>query len=351
MPPRRGHRFCAAIARLAPASFALVMASGIVADAAARLGIAGLPRVLLWYSAGAFALLAILHAARLAIFRAQLASDLRHAVHAPDFLTLPAASCVLGSELVVLEGSPAAGAVFWLIGLATWILLVYAILVVLSVRREKRDLGQGFEGNWLLLVVATQAIAVLGAILAADEATARDLVLDVAVLSFLLGALFYVILFPLLLHRLIFFPLDAESLTPPYWLGMGAAAITTFAGSLLAHRATRSPLLDLLHPFISGLTLLFWAAATFWIPLLLLLGGWRHLVQRLPVRYATEYWAIVFPLGMYSVASSRLHDDIGWPLLTVFGQIFGYAALAAWALATVGMARALSRELFAMRAT
>lgn len=346
MPTGHTRRLAAALACLAPASFALVMATGIVADATHRLGIAGLPRVLLWYGAGTSAILAVLYVTRLILFPARVLEDLRHAVRAPDFLTLPAASCVLGGELVLLEASPTAGAVLWLLAIATWIVLVYAVLVVLMVRREKRGLGRGFDGNWLLLVVAPQAIAVLGAILADHGSTARDLVLDVAVSHFLLGALLYVALFPLLLHRLVFFPIDAATLTPPHWLAMGASAITTFAGSLLVHHAALSPLLAQLRPLLFGLTLLFWAAATFWIPLLVLLGGWRHLVERQPLRYSTEYWAVVFPLGMYAVASFRLHDDVGWPLLVVFGDVFGYASLAAWALATLGLTRAIHRSLF-----
>jgi len=32
------------------------------------------------------------------------------------------------------------------------------------------------------------------------------------------------------------------------------------------------------------MTLLFWATGTWWIPILLALGAWRHLFQRLALR-------------------------------------------------------------------
>jgi hypothetical protein len=51
---------------------------------------------------------------------------------------------------------------------------------------------------------------------------------------------------------------------------MGAVAISTLAGTLLVSNAPQLPLLTTLFPFLLGLTLLFWATATwsrYWLPL------------------------------------------------------------------------------------
>src|ERR1700720_2458723 len=40
---------------------------------------------------------------------------------------------------------------------------------------------------------------------------------------------------------------------------------------------------EVLHdfqPFIGGFTLFFWATGTWWIPLLVIVGFWRHVVER-----------------------------------------------------------------------
>src|SRR5690606_23214038 len=103
-------------------------------------------------------------------------------------------------------------------------------------------------------------------------------------------------------YRFTFLPLASANLTPPYWISMGAVAITTLAGANLLLSAGDSPLLEELRPFLKGFTLFFWAAGTWWIPLLVLLGAWRHLVRRLPLRYDPQYWGMVFPLGMYAAA-------------------------------------------------
>jgi tellurite resistance protein TehA-like permease len=120
---------------------------------------------------------------------------------------------------------------------------------------------------------------------------------------------------------------------------MGAVAITTLSGDLLILRAEAWSFLLEILPFLKGFTLLFWATATWWIPLLLVLGGWRHSVRRIPVAYDLQFWSMVFPLGMYSVATFRLTEALGWPGLVPLAYVMGYLALVAWVVVAVGFLR------------
>jgi tellurite resistance protein TehA-like permease len=157
----------------------------------------------------------------------------------------------------------------------------------------------------------------------------------------------YVWLIALIFHRILFLPLSPGDLTPPYWINMGAMAISTLAGVCLVGEAVRMPLLTELLPFLKGMTLLFWATATWWIPVLLALGAWRHLAKRVPLTYEHGYWAAVFPLGMYTVCTQNLIRVLRLPFLDPIPWVFVWVALGAWALTFAGLLR---RCLKAMRA-
>ncbi len=91
---------------------------------------------------------------------------------------------------------------------------------------------------------------------------------------------------------------------------------------------------DLLAPFI----LLFWADATFWIPLLLVLFTWKHVWRARPLRYSAELWSIVFPMGMYAAATQQFIQTFGISFLDPAVQIMFWAALVLWSLSVIGMA-------------
>ena len=124
---------------------------------------------------------------------------------------------------------------------------------------------------------------------------------------------------------------------------MGAVAISTLAGALLVLAAPASPLIGDLLPFVKGLTLMFWSTATWWIPMLVILGVWRHGYRRFPLRYDPLYWGAVFPLGMYTVCTVRLSQALAVPHLIWVARAFVYVALAAWILTFGGLIAQLAR--------
>jgi len=122
---------------------------------------------------------------------------------------------------------------------------------------------------------------------------------------------------------------------------MGAMAISTLAGTALIESSSRVPFLSEMLPFLRGLTVFYWATATWWIPMLVILEVWRHVYKRFKLIYDPLYWGSVFPLGTYSAATHRLSDVFNMLALVGVQHVFAYIGLAAWLLTFLGLVRTL----------
>ncbi|MDI1274492.1 tellurite resistance/C4-dicarboxylate transporter family protein [Polaromonas sp.] len=338
------------LAGMAPAYFGLVMATGIVSIAAHLKGWPQLARTLFYLNNVMYVVLWLLTLGRLLWFPRRFFSDLIDHLRGPGFFTMVAGTGVLGAQHVLLLADYRIGLLLWMVALVLWLGLTYAIFTALTVKEHKPALDKGISGAWLLAVVATQSVAVLAAMLAAHVAQPYRLEMNFLALSmWLWGGMLYIWMMSLIFYRYTFFQFAPGDLSPPYWINMGAMAISTLAGSLLIINAPDAPFLLSLLPFLKGFTVFYWATGTWWIPMLLLLSIWRHVYKRFPVRYDPLYWGAVFPLGMYATGTHQMLHAMEFEFLEFLPPLFLVVALVAWSLAFMGLLLDLLRRFDLLR--
>ncbi|MCA8867930.1 MAG: tellurite resistance/C4-dicarboxylate transporter family protein [Rhodobacteraceae bacterium] len=324
---------------LHPAYFAMVMATGIVALATSLHGISVFPVLLFWLNACFFAALIVALSMRLLRYPGAVLADIRNHNRGVGFFTLVAASGVFGNQLVLQMQATGLAVMFWIATALFWLVVTYGVLAVLTVKPEKPGLAEGINGGWLVIVVATQSVSILTVLILSTGVLAgfQNPLMFAALILWLGGGALYLWLMTLIFYRYTFFAMSPEDLAPPYWINMGAVAISTLAGATLLEHMAFSATVAELAPFIKGLTLFYWSIGSWWIPMLLVLGVWRYLIRGLPFSYDPLYWGGVFPLGMYSVCTWHLASLLDAPFLLPISNAFMLAAVVAWLAAFSGL--------------
>jgi tellurite resistance protein TehA-like permease len=319
----------AAAEDLSPGYFALVMAMGIVSIACHFEAVPVIPAVLVCVNWVAYGVLCLLTLIRLVFFPEKLLRAFLDHLHGPGFFTLVAGTSVLGAQTFTVEHAESVAIALWYLTVSLWCLFTYPFFIAMTIVERKAALTSSINGGWLIAVVATQSIVVLGGAIGGSVVPSVE-VQFLCLVLFLIGGLLYILIITLIFYRLVFLVLSPKEFDPLYWIDMGGAAISVLAGATLILRASTWPILEAYLPFLRGMTIFFWAAATWWIPFLVAMTIWTYLVRKDNFRYEPALWGMVFPLGMYASATFELIRAERLAFLGPISRLFMFAGLGLW---------------------
>jgi tellurite resistance protein TehA-like permease len=340
---RRRDRAIAAIRGLHPGYFALVMATGIISTGTFLLGPPWLSRALLAVASAGLVILSAALVIRLARFRAAVAADVRAPDRVFGFFTIVAGINVLGLRLAA-AGHPLATAILAGLAAAVWLVLTYGVPASLLLARARDSVLGGVNGGWLLWVVSTQSLSLAASTLIPAWPSQSGLLAPVAVGLWSVGLVLYLLLVSLIMLRWLTVAMTPETLGPPYWILMGATAISVLAGAKILGLSAALPAVRATAGFVEGFSFALWAFGTWWIPLLIVLGFWRHVRHHWPLTYEPTLWSVVFPLGMYSVATLAFGKAARLGFMEPLARFMLWVAVGAWVMVAAAFLARLARR-------
>ncbi|MGX1546435.1 SLAC1 family transporter [Streptomyces adustus] len=345
-PRRPGYRAAAstAVADLNAGALAFVMGTGIVSTALYVNGAGTASAALLGVALAGFAVLVPAYGWRLLCHRRRFVADLLEP-RAFAFLTLAISSNVLAARFVP-QGHTAVAGAFLAFGASGWLVLDYGVPLALITSLKRGPSFDQVNGTWFLWAVGSESVALAAASLA--RVTSTQVLPVLAVVCWAIGLVQYLLVATIVLARLLARPIQPEGLMTSVWIFMGAAAIAVLAGVRLIALPPGGALLS--HQLVAGSSVVLWSFSSWLIPLLLALGAWRHLVRRVPLRYELGWWNIVFPVGMYAVATHELGRATGTGWMTATGRWEIWVAAAVWAVVFAAMVGRLARAPLSGRA-
>ena len=330
-----------------PGYFTLTMATGIISLGMGLLDFPKLAMGMYAITMLSWAVLFVIYMGRIVRFPGAVWSDVINPRKTFNFFSFVAGTSVAGL-LLHFHGHDSLALLCWAVAFVAWLALLYFSFGVLTLVHGERNL-KIVDGGWLICIVGTQSLVLLGLQifpLLGDFAPAMMLLL---LTLWGLGLVLYGIFVTLFCYRIFFNEMAFEDYTPQMWVIMGAAAISTNASSAIEMAEPNLSILYEIHPVIEAMALITWAWATWWIPLLLLISYWKHITHRIPISYDPRQWSIVFPLGMYTVASIQLSLAVEIDPLHWISHVMIWVALGVWCLLIVALLRRITLWFFTKR--
>jgi C4-dicarboxylate transporter/malic acid transport protein len=327
-----------------PNSFAAVMGTGIIANAAALLPFQSplltAIAVAFWLLAAALLITLTVGAlGQLALHRELALSHHHNLRMAPFYGAISMAFLTVGSGTLlagrrVIGEAPAAwiDAALWTIGAVSGLACAIVIPYLLFVEHRPR-LSDAY-GSWLMPLVPPMVAASAGAGLVPHLAAGQprlDL-LFACYAMFGLTLVMAMIIITILWARLALHGVGESRMVPTFWIILGAPGQSITAVCLLAHvapYAVSAPMAAALREFAVVYGVAMWGFAGAWLAISLMITA-RAVRHDLP--FAPTWWSFTFPLGTVVAGTAELAVTADIHALRLVAVLLFVGLISTWML-------------------
>jgi len=243
---------------LYPGYFAMTMATGIISVAFNLQNYSTLSELFYYITIISWFILTYLYTWRLIKFPKTVFENLLNPKTTFIFFTFVAATDIVGMLLYQHKFTNLALAC-WAIAFIYWSALMYFGFASLCFSHKDREVNI-VHGGWLILIVGTQSLVLLGSKIASELGDYAAYMMVEIHMLWALGMIFYAIFVTLFCYRIFFMNMQANDYSPLMWVVMGAAAISANAGSSLL---LTDPIIEFLGNLVDSFISHYWNLETF----------------------------------------------------------------------------------------
>ncbi len=270
--------------------------------------------------------------------------DLNHPVSSAFFPTMPISLLLLGIALEKTGESLIAESVLWVILQILWVLgtagILFFALFIINIFFHKAEIDwESSTLGWLIPPVSALLVPVLGSSLSQHfyGTTWGEMNLLVSLMFTGMGGLLFIFVMSVVFARYIFYALPPAHLSPTMWVGIAPTSILTIVVFKLVKPVSlyfqADPQVEAALTFLSQPAgVILWGFAFFWFLLAIIVTFGVHKKSELP--FAISWWAFIFPVGAFTVATGVLYQAVTYPFILWVGLGAFTFLLALWVFVT-----------------
>ncbi|HVJ47616.1 C4-dicarboxylate ABC transporter [Desulfitobacterium sp.] len=305
------------VKNFSPAWFAAIMGTGGFANVLYLWGSIWAPSRILgislaWLNALLFILFFIPWLLRWFSYFENVKKDLLHPMMGNFFVTMPIGLMILASNATLMGKNFLSPSFLFFFSLLAWLIgifgaLIFGTLASYNMMRSEQTPPQMINFAWLISPVASIAVPLIGnpltTMLHTMNASWAKTALLINLSFFGIGFFLFLFIGAIIFTRLAQHPLPPNAMAPTFWIILGPIGVGTVS---LMGLADAAKLLGILQN-VDTLYLLanvIWGLGLWGISIVLLIS--HHYLKHGGIPFSLSWWAFIFPLAAYTMASFKL---------------------------------------------